>query len=241
MLKLSKNNLKQLAERLRLNKRGRAAFTLAEILITLGIIGVVAALVMPSLIASYREKAAVVKLKKFYSVISQAYQSAIFDNGSPDGWNLIASADGQGAENMFNILSRYLNVSKRCGNNPGCFSSYPFVDYTYSYSKAVLADGSQIAIYIRDPDCKANVGTTSSLSNTCASIRYSVGQYRFEFWLTKDRVVPIGSPEEGYVPFETGCIKSAPDSSCTAWTLYNENMNYMHCTGLSWNGKTKCD
>ena len=34
----------------------RAAFTLAEVLITLGIIGVVAAMTIPTLITSYKEK-----------------------------------------------------------------------------------------------------------------------------------------------------------------------------------------
>lgn len=41
----------------------KAAFTLAEVLITLGIIGVVAAMTMPSLIQNYQEKATVTKLK----------------------------------------------------------------------------------------------------------------------------------------------------------------------------------
>ena len=52
------------------NDRG-AAFTLAEVLITLGIIGVVAALTMPSLIAHYQRKVLETQFKKAYSVISQ--------------------------------------------------------------------------------------------------------------------------------------------------------------------------
>ena len=40
----------------------KVAFTLAEVLITLGIIGVVAAMTMPSLIQNYQEKATVTKL-----------------------------------------------------------------------------------------------------------------------------------------------------------------------------------
>lgn len=28
--------------------------------------------------------------------------------------------------------------------------------------------------------------------------------------------------------------------NCTAWLLYNENMDYLHCDDLSWTGKTKC-
>lgn len=27
---------------------------------------------------------------------------------------------------------------------------------------------------------------------------------------------------------------------CTAWVIFNENMDYLHCDDLSWNGKTKC-
>ena len=48
------------------------AFTLAEVLITLGIIGVVAAMTMPSLIQNYQKKQTAVKLERFYSIMSQA-------------------------------------------------------------------------------------------------------------------------------------------------------------------------
>jgi len=72
------------------------AFTLAEVLITLGIIGVVAALVMPSLIANQKEKETVVKLKKVYSVLSNAYLMAQEEYGTPDNWNIIGSNDPDG-------------------------------------------------------------------------------------------------------------------------------------------------
>ncbi len=48
------------------------AFTLAEVLITLGIIGVVAAMTMPSLLLNYQRKALETRFKKSYSVLSQA-------------------------------------------------------------------------------------------------------------------------------------------------------------------------
>ncbi|MFQ8625261.1 MAG: type II secretion system protein [Candidatus Gastranaerophilaceae bacterium] len=44
--------------------KGLRAFTLAEVLITLGIIGVVAAMTMPVLIQNHKEKETVAKLKK---------------------------------------------------------------------------------------------------------------------------------------------------------------------------------
>ena len=48
----------------------KAAFTLAEVLITLGIIGVVAALTIPSLIQKYQMKSFEVAFKKQYSVLN---------------------------------------------------------------------------------------------------------------------------------------------------------------------------
>lgn len=48
------------------------AFTMAEVLITLGIIGVVAAMTLPALINNNRNKALETALKKNYSVIEQA-------------------------------------------------------------------------------------------------------------------------------------------------------------------------
>ena len=49
-------------------------FTLAEILITLGIIGVVAAMTIPTLITNYQKKASVTKLQKAISILNQAYK-----------------------------------------------------------------------------------------------------------------------------------------------------------------------
>ena len=42
-----------------------SAFTLAEVLITLGIIGVVAALTLPSLVGNYKRKVTANKVKNF--------------------------------------------------------------------------------------------------------------------------------------------------------------------------------
>lgn len=59
----------------------RLAFTLAEVLITLGIIGVVAALTMPSLITKYQKNVTAERLKKVYSVLSNAAKRSELDTG----------------------------------------------------------------------------------------------------------------------------------------------------------------
>ena len=56
-----------------------AAFTLAEVLITLGIIGVVAAMTMPALIANHRKTVLKTQFKKAYSELQQVNQNFIKD------------------------------------------------------------------------------------------------------------------------------------------------------------------
>lgn len=73
------------------------AFTLAEVLITLGIIGIVAAMTLPSIIASYRRKVVILRLKRTYAVLSQAFERSKADYGDPSGWEL----DGYG-ESIYN-------------------------------------------------------------------------------------------------------------------------------------------
>ena len=65
----------------------KRAFTLAEVLITLGIIGVVAALTIPTLISNHRANVTMQKLKKFYSSMSQAQLMAINDYGEVQNWD----------------------------------------------------------------------------------------------------------------------------------------------------------
>lgn len=73
-------------ERIIMNNFRKKAFTLAEVLITLGIIGVVAALTMPSLIAHHRKVATASKLKKFYSTMEQAIRFGEAEYGDSNEW-----------------------------------------------------------------------------------------------------------------------------------------------------------
>ena len=99
--------------------KNKWAFTLAEVLITLGIIGVVAAMTLPTLIQKYQEKVTVNKLKKMYSVLSQAYNLYRIDNELE-----IIPYTAEGAEKAFNIFKPYLKIATDCGTTnsaAGCF------------------------------------------------------------------------------------------------------------------------
>ena len=81
------------------------AFTLAEVLITLGIIGVVAAMTMPSLMQNYKRQQATARIKKFVSVINQALISAENDLGPREDW-VIGEMDN--SDSAYNFLNTYI-------------------------------------------------------------------------------------------------------------------------------------
>ena len=96
----------------------KAAFTLAEVLITLGIIGVVAALTLPTLIAKYEKKVIATRAKQTYSQLYQAIQLSTVDNGEPKYWDI--NSGGWTFENTERFLNKYmlpyLNSPKFCAN-----------------------------------------------------------------------------------------------------------------------------
>ena len=75
----------------------RVAFTLAEVLITLGIIGVVSALTIPNVIQHYKKQEVVARLKSAESIFSQMLYFSVAENGDPQNWDL---ADHEGASSQ---------------------------------------------------------------------------------------------------------------------------------------------
>ena len=95
-------------------------FTLAEVLITLGIIGVVAAMTLPSVILNYQKNVTVTQLKKAYTTISQAFMMAQSDYGDMSGWDYVGfdldSSEVSGTLNNFanKYLIPYIQKVENC-------------------------------------------------------------------------------------------------------------------------------
>ena len=83
----------------------KIAFTLAEVLITLGIIGVVASLILPSVINNYQKKVVAKRLATSYSTISNAFAMAKIDYGDILGWDL--PKDGENAKIAEDFIDKY--------------------------------------------------------------------------------------------------------------------------------------
>ena len=86
----------------------KKAFTLAEVLITLGIIGVVAAITIPGLIQNCVKKRTVAQLKESYSIVQQAIRLSEEENGEAEGWDTTLSG-----HNFFHkYLANYVKWQK---------------------------------------------------------------------------------------------------------------------------------
>lgn len=229
----------------------KAAFTLAEVLITLGIIGVVAAMTMPSLIQNYQEKATVTKLKKCYSLVSQAYVSILNDEGGSD--TLQAGDDLE----MMEKFGKYLKYQKTCGRNKGCFPNVTYKsvtgngynkweDDTTDRSRAILTDGTLI-MFNKSAMWGGNEG-----NYLYAQIYVDINGFKgpnqlgkdfFYFYISPEKIVPAGAKaleeKNEDQKFTKNCIQQN-GYACAAWVIYNENMDYLHCKDLSWDGKHSC-
>ena len=151
----------------------KAAFTLAEVLVTLGIIGVVSAMTVPTLMQNYQRQSYVTQLHKVYNELSQALVRYQNDKNAVN----LREAGLTGANAMNSFITTYLKVVKDCGNDfSACFGSdYKKINGTsLSFGEAssaagvfVLAGGQSIAIFSRNSD-------SQQYSNSIATILVDV-------------------------------------------------------------------
>lgn len=117
-------------------KNVKKAFTLAEVLITLGIIGIVAAMTLPVLIQKNNNRVVETRLMKFYSAINQAIKMAEVDYGDKSYWyEDLAGAEidkdgnpipgSSDAEKWFNkYLAPYMKIIKTETLSDGSYIVY---------------------------------------------------------------------------------------------------------------------
>ena len=124
------------------------AFTLAEVLITLGIIGVVAAMTMPILIQKYNNKITETRLAKFYSMYNQAIRLATIEYGDPSSWNFTMQERDPETNEIINkseesvaLFDKYLGKHIKISSRKEIFDEIKNQTVIMNY----LADGSAFA------------------------------------------------------------------------------------------------
>lgn len=106
----------------------KLGFTLAEVLITLGIIGVVAAITIPNLIANQQKKAIVSQLMEAQSILNQAVKSYAADTDEEGSSEFDTTLSPQEfAEKYF---KPYLKIARICTRiEDGCWKTGDFNGY----------------------------------------------------------------------------------------------------------------
>jgi len=230
-------------------------FTLAEVLITLVIIGIVAALTIPTLLSRYKEQQTMAKLQKIYSTFSNAYQLTINEHGTPDTWTDIYNVNEAGTLAFWERLKPNLKVAKECdfNNRFDCwspddyfisFNGEPTINHIHNGSQKtfILNDGTMLSLSLPNTETKPNPGCVNNDNYfSCANLTVKTdksdkqvyGKNIFIFRFEHNVFMPVGKNKDMSNCYSLG-------ETCAAWVIYNKNMDYTKCGGLSWNGKKSC-
>lgn len=196
--------------------------TMAEVLITLGIIGIVAAMTLPSLVGKYQKVQTVNQLKKAYSVLAQAIELSEVQNEHVKYWDFnLTSAD---------FFERYLLPYIAKINN----TTYGTISDKIRYMRPNGTVENNFNPFLADSHIiTMNDGTTLYLPDS-GIYHYKVlcldlngykkpnrfGRDFFVFSIHKDfGLVPYGyqgsSDVDSYTTFDRENIKNAPRYGCS--------------------------
>ncbi len=216
----------------------KSAFTLAEVLVTLLIIGVVAALTIPQLIQSSKNAGNAARLKKVYGSLQGA-----FDLVKADGIRMSTLFAGDHSYEPMHVFGAKMNVVKYCDGTPGCFpdvvykwlngSDWSNIDTQWTMNgKAILSDGTSIAFADNaDTDCTEIYGD-GPLENTCGDINVDINGFKgpnivgidlFTFLITKTGILPAGTHNDEFTGL---CGTGTNGHGCATKVLAEGEINY---------------
>jgi prepilin-type N-terminal cleavage/methylation domain-containing protein len=190
------------------------AFTLAEVLITLGIIGVVAALTLPSVIQNYKKRVVETRLKYTYSVFNEAIKLSEIKNGESSTWTL--PTRDYDADETKAFLETYIapyvkNVKFAKRNSSSCYVNLVLPNgVTTSWS---MDTAKRFEVYTR---FKYNTGNSSETGG--------VNYFVFLFTPKDGKFEPYGKT--------TGYQYNNDLTSCTNGNCCNPAVNGVHANCL---------
>lgn len=145
--------------------RKHAGFTLAEVLITLGIIGVVAAMTIPTLMSNTGKAEFKTAFKKILSVVNQAVTMSV----ALDYIDFGDSNAGDGEDSIYKILSKRMHVVKTIGVDDDNYdeATKMFGDNANDNYTMFFSDGMVLS-YNKETEKCTNTGNLRG--NTCNAI-----------------------------------------------------------------------
>ena len=221
----------------------KKAFTLAEVLTVIGIIGVVAALTLPNLNQNTNNKEYVVALKKTAANIQKALDLAKEQYGDYDTWFVGDSTVAAKSTRLGNRLADFLSTTLNCGldSNKGCFArenmlaisggSRTSYDKNTSLYKYVLKDGVSVGFY-NNSTIYVDVDGPHKGYNT-------LGIDIFAFPVTSEGNLSYSMNLASFNNTFLSSCKGGTEMNCTAWAMTFDNIGYTKCSDLSYS-KTTC-
>ena len=205
------------------------AFTLAETLIVMGIIGVVAALTIPNLNSSTGDKEKVAKIKKIYQNLGDAFGRAQAVYGPYDEWEQLDSTSVAQTTRFGERMTEFMKVSKNCKMevNKGCLSSAKAklmagvesenLDGDNSAYKFITADGTSVYL---------NGGAVSVDIDGPTKGPTQYGKDIFIFQIRDNDFVPYRNVFSGYL----ADLSIGYGVTASGWVIDYENMDYLKLT-----------
>jgi len=218
----------------------KKAFTLAEVLITLAIIGVVAAITIPSIVANHRKRTLETQFAKTYRTLSQAVNLAIAEHGDIDTWDWKETWTNEECDEFVKkYFVPYLNVVKFCTSDnsvKGCA-----VDGHYNclggakctanyakdpYPKVLLADGSMIYFILRGANRARALGFDVDINGHKKPNKVGRDFFTFDIFKETGELLPTGTVDNT-VPF---------NEETQSYTLMSEEKRNTDCSpeGIGW-------
>lgn len=165
--------------------KNKLGFTLAEVLIVLVIIGVVAALTLPTLVSNYQKTQYVTGLKKVYAELSQAFKLYMADEGVTDLSQTPLFNSYWDNAVLSNILKKYFKVTKACtessDNSCQITESYlmkavvPFNGFSTYRLTVETADGMTFGFTPTTlNECKPDDNIQSNMKGKCISVTVDI-------------------------------------------------------------------
>ncbi len=202
-------------------------------LITLGIIGIVAALTIPTLLAKYQEKQTVTKLKQAYSILSQAIRSVQDDVGTPDEWDL--SGESYNSADSILIAQNLLPAMKilqDCGvTGESCTYTKPY-KYLNGNGAGAFGGGNLYRVVLMNgASLSFGQWTDNETIDFYVDVNgvkppNTIGKDLFCIsWFRDKGLYPLGEPmTAGYT---STCSKNSSGWGCAYHVLHYENMSYL--------------
>ena len=160
----------------------RAAFTLAEVLITLGIIGIVAALTIPNLVVKYQRKVMQTRFQKAYSILTEVNTRMIAENINQyrDFVRTEKDENGKYSEEARNrqldTLASFLSGAKVCN---GSYYSCSGIEDAYDFPDKIhkTLDGQNNAHIAADAYMKKTVITNDGMDIWAGGLQFGIDKY----------------------------------------------------------------